>query len=281
MKLYQKLALAGAVILSGITGACRQKIDSPRENSKPSLETVIITEKPRITLANEELRKFPNSFGKYGEVRKYKTPGAKYSMAHIKQSHYRPPTFMKNNPKLTKEQNNQLRELYKNEYDRIFRKINSIQKGIYAVLRFLNQKGYKEIRAEGATIPLTEKQCLNEYNSTMSEILTLFGKTKEENKPYFFVPGADVIQGALGQIKLFPADKKELLQKAEKNPKDKLYTYEARENALLEIIDESGKAFSIVVYGANHDFKDNIEKWNKKYPSKKFSLIEVTPKPVD
>ncbi|MBD3247013.1 hypothetical protein GF378_00130 [Candidatus Pacearchaeota archaeon] len=50
------------------------------------------------------------------------------------------------------------------------------------------------------------------------------------------------------------------------------------ENALLNIAAEENNPFALTVYGSKHNFKDNIEQWNKKYPDKKYSLIEVTPK---
>ncbi|MBI4141686.1 hypothetical protein HY484_02050 [Candidatus Woesearchaeota archaeon] len=40
---------------------------------------------------------------------------------------------------------------------------------------------------------------------------------------------------------------------------------------------ETKDPVSVTVYGAAHDWKDNIVEWNKLHPDKKFSLIVVTP----
>ncbi len=57
--------------------------------------------------------------------------------------------------------------------------------------------------------------------------------------------------------------------------------YEAREDALLDIISTQYKgetnSWHVTVYGANHNFKDNVERWNVQYPTNQFSLITITP----
>ena len=71
--------------------------------------------------------------------------------------------------------------------------------------------------------------------------------------------------------------------------------YETREDSLLKIISETQDPISVAVYGGAHAWggresfsnyfydlrqgtKDNIAKWNKEHPDKKFSLIEIVPK---
>ena len=79
-------------------------------------------------------------------------------------------------------------------------------------------------------------------------------------------------------IKILPAEKAELHDKAILNPTNKDIVNDARENALLKIISNYNEPLSITTYGANHNFKDNIEAWNINNPDKKFSLIVITPK---
>lgn len=57
--------------------------------------------------------------------------------------------------------------------------------------------------------------------------------------------------------------------------------YTKREDSVLEIIDDKycneTNSNHLLVYGASHDFKDNIERWNTLHPDKKFSLIKIIP----
>lgn len=56
--------------------------------------------------------------------------------------------------------------------------------------------------------------------------------------------------------------------------------FEERENALLEIIAEEGDDIATTVYGAAHDWENNVREWNKAHPDKAFSLITLTPREV-
>ncbi len=60
----------------------------------------------------------------------------------------------------------------------------------------------------------------------------------------------------------------------ERNPE---LIYEMREQKLLEIIQNDNAPFAVTMYGAGHDWRDTIRKWNSNNPDKKFSLIVVTP----
>jgi len=52
---------------------------------------------------------------------------------------------------------------------------------------------------------------------------------------------------------------------------------EKRENDLLDIIYNNGDTFAIVVYGARHNWKNNIYEWNIKNPANKFSHVIIVP----
>ena len=56
-----------------------------------------------------------------------------------------------------------------------------------------------------------------------------------------------------------------------------IYQLSKMENDLLEIVSKSGERTAVTVYGKAHDWKDNIETWNREHPDEKFSLIVVTP----
>lgn len=57
--------------------------------------------------------------------------------------------------------------------------------------------------------------------------------------------------------------------------------YNGREDIVLELVAEGKAPFALTVYGAAHDFKDNINRWNALHPEMKFSLIEVDPEGID
>lgn len=50
-----------------------------------------------------------------------------------------------------------------------------------------------------------------------------------------------------------------------------------REDYVVEKIAKKGDKINLLLFGEAHDFKDNIDRWNKSNPSKQYRLIEVTP----
>ncbi len=57
--------------------------------------------------------------------------------------------------------------------------------------------------------------------------------------------------------------------------------YDAREEALLLMIQKSGETCGVTIFGGNHHWEKVIKKWNKQHPDAKFSLIEMTPDSYD
>lgn len=57
--------------------------------------------------------------------------------------------------------------------------------------------------------------------------------------------------------------------------------YAKREDSVLEIMaykyGTGTNSNHVLVYGASHDFKDNIKRWNSLHTDKKFSLIKIIP----
>ena len=59
------------------------------------------------------------------------------------------------------------------------------------------------------------------------------------------------------------------------------WTMEEREDALLELIHRAGDRIALTVYGAGHDWRDNVKSWNQRHPEEPFALIEITPASYD
>lgn len=98
---------------------------------------------------------------------------------------------------------------------------------------------------------------------------------------FFYAAGAVELLGILGKINLLPGEDKKLNIEANKNAeKDENHPsmFEPREDFPIKTIAEYESPVVVGVYGARHDFKNNIETWNKNNPDKKFSLIVITPK---
>jgi hypothetical protein len=53
--------------------------------------------------------------------------------------------------------------------------------------------------------------------------------------------------------------------------------YKSREDYVLKLVSDAREDCSVVVFGADHDFRDNVDQWNNEHPRDKFSLIVVTP----
>ncbi len=53
---------------------------------------------------------------------------------------------------------------------------------------------------------------------------------------------------------------------------------EGREDALIQLVRKDGNPAAITVFGGSHDWKNNVEDWNKDHPEEQFGLIVITPK---
>ncbi len=268
MRLYQKIALTGAAILATLGGLILSKADSLRDNPKGLERTVIQT-----TEANRQLRAFPDDFGEYGTVRKYEVPGARHCLAQIRQMHFAElgmPESVKNNPELIKK----CRDIYAKS----FSKTNKCQQDIFFILDKLSQKGYNELRLEGVNSALSKEDIDEEYSLVLRRAFYLSGEGIGSFQEHLFLPGAGLMIGKMGKMKILPAERLETHKAALEDINNKKSTHDVREDVLLGLIDESGEPFTIVVYGGNHNFMDNIDRWNKRYPTKTFSSVRVTPK---
>lgn len=62
--------------------------------------------------------------------------------------------------------------------------------------------------------------------------------------------------------------------------RDKLL-FEDREDALLQIIALEREKIACTVFGASHDFENNVQQWNHAHPQEKFSLLILTTNAVN
>lgn len=109
--------------------------------------------------------------------------------------------------------------------------------------------------------------------------------------------GADFKLALEKKLELLPAEEKEVYKKAsemadnaEKEASDSKKAEEfakllsddslikkGREDAVLEKLIQQKNPLALVVYGKAHDFRDNVEEWNRRNPRRTISLIEITP----
>ena len=88
----------------------------------------------------------------------------------------------------------------------------------------------------------------------------------------FIVSGKIELRGAEDRAAFLAA-----IEAFDNGLKDTRVVQEKREDGLLEIISKDDIAFAVAMYGAAHDWRDTIDRWNSSHPDQKFSLIEITP----
>jgi len=229
--------------------------------------------KAELIKANEELTRFPDSIPGAYIVIKTIEPGAEHCLVQMLNLH------------LAEGQDDKKRKL-----------IEDIQRNNYSILKHLISKiGLRKVYKESKFQGWTNNKVFNRELVRMRVFgffRALFWGLKDDrlkfdaveklrresllvalpagNSCYFF-SHARIVQEQfrqwprlrrLGLMRLTPACKAAM---------------EKREDDLLDIIHNNGDAFSIVSYGAFHNWKDNIEKWNAENPEDKFSRIIVVP----
>lgn len=100
--------------------------------------------------------------------------------------------------------------------------------------------------------------------------------------PLLIKGGADYELQAQGKLSLLAVefqDVKDLTWEAQYEGWHDIRTYmfDRREDAALEIMVGNDDPGGFVFYGAAHDWRDNIDRWNEAHPDHAFSLIEMTP----
>jgi len=250
------------------------------------------------TPANKALRAFPSQIpGAYG-VYKIEVPEASHCLVHITQIHYV--------NGISEEEMKEIEKVQNNIYQILDYIIN------YLSLKKVYQEGKMKDPDVFNTLLNFWDETLNEmFNQLISlseidsgEINTIVAeslKEKERSKEYYQKTSA--VSRLVNQRKL----KTMASERASEAFKSMMFNYlanlyqepfltktisvemieeisnalkeaiEDREDVLLDIICQNNDTLAVTVYGAGHDWEDNIAKWNLHHPKHKFSFIKVIP----
>lgn len=260
------------------------------------------------TEAEIYFRDFPTTLDGAREVQKYEAPGAKHCLVHVRQIHYvGPKDSLKKSINLADRirkdssysSSNELQELAisidnqvritKEAVKSEFKKVSGVQQDILYILGCLNRSNsLNYLRAEGLERALHPSESKEIYNllNLQSVQTGFFNYDEIDSSDYFGLRGAHFIISRDKAIIIKPAEDKELNEQASRLAdslisQENLIKYDIigkdREDFVLKIINLDNDPYSVTVYGGTHDFRDNVEAWNKKNPGDKFSLIVVTP----
>src|SRR3989344_4089070 len=188
-----------------------------------------------------------------GVIEDYNVEGAKYQLVHIRQRHKSPDE---------KEQNS----------EKDIRETVPCQKDIYQIILELNSRGVKEVYLEG--LFEENEKGVNDYlqDNIGKEVkrLSEVVESSEYQKWYKEVEG---------KIRLIASENQFIRERGGDFEKK-----EREEYLLKKIVEDSKKSpkqgtqrIAVVVYGAGHEFLDNIQEWNKSHQDEKFSLKTITP----
>lgn len=164
---------------------------------------------------------------------------------------------------------------------------NSCQKEIYHFLRDIKFQGVRELYVEGFDdSPFTTLRPAENYMDIMSYIMKSGLFTSDiasgNNDSFKFIPGADLLMGMTGEYSLIPAENFLFHERAILSIQTGCMNYEhlfrSRENYLVEKIANSDNSHAFFVYGAAHNFIDDVALWNLKNPNNQISITELTPK---
>lgn len=170
-----------------------------------------------------------------------------------------------------------------------------VQHDIYSVLIQIHDNySINSIRNEGVTTMLSPEDCMNHLisrNSALVDNGCITQAESEDPKTYLLYGGAALGLGTVGSLQVKPAEdvslNKEAVQRARElalreidSPDFRIKMdaiHKPREDYILTLIDTDREPYSVIVFGAEHDFRDNVNAWNKEHPADTFSLIVVTP----
>jgi hypothetical protein len=239
-----------------------------------------------ITDANHKLRNLSNNIPSVRAVVKYETPKAKQCIVHIRNAHY---------AELTRDELT-LRIVGANRFsipssdfvekmETLWKEkcsiINKTQKNILDIMYYFKENYQtNESFAEVASRDITSEESDAYYNKIL-ESLKKSGFFYEEFRngevdSYKYIPGAELILSGLGEMKLLETESYELNDLSWNSEKPEKY-FDSREDYVLNKISQKNSPLCLLIYGGGHNFRNNIKKWNKTNPEKKFSLIEITP----
>ena len=240
-----RIVLAGALTCGSF--ACNKEVKS--------LDSFLVTDSAKV-IFQEDL---PGA----KKIEEYHMPGSEEILIFIRQYHHLP--WGIGHPA----------ERYK---------INKVQENIFEILEELYLNGnIKAFYVEGVTIEGENK--INELahkNKGNNYSLMLLNATAPLELQMY---GAASVMAIKHGLKLVAAENKELNEIASElvflSPN---HVLKDREDFLLDKIDDDddlqGEDYTVFVYGAGHDFKDNVAEWNANHPDNKYSLVIITPKGI-
>lgn len=258
------------------------------------------------TPANTVVTEFPTNIPKALCVEKYETPDAKYRLVHVRQAH----AAM---AEVSREDKQKVVDVQKDIYAILTYLIEHQNlKVVYQEGQMVEcptfAKDERQKRHEEANLTISEteqkicdleKKLLMSQNtpaadpsdaeryqsilaSEIKHYLAVIEQKKDAQKyardceqNSWYIDGAVGRLEDEGKIRTKPTEKELQLLVAMLDGEDGIF--KVREDYLLELIAKTNDPASVTVYGALHDWRDNIDEWNKKYADKKFSLIVITP----
>lgn len=225
---------------------------------------------PRLVFAQEEIRNRVNETLRHlersdipgiGSKRLHLHEDAAYALIHIRQYHYAPDTS-----------------------DDLMETIKACQHDIGDALEFLIQdpsvrlrESYQEGLVAGGDIAIADAP----------DNLRRFEDSKKADianraLPEIVQKGADGLLRDRGKLTLKPAERYAEAVLAWKTdfdtPQSQENIFERREDVLIEYMLAAGEKVACTVYGAAHDWRNNVDAHNKRNPRKAISLLTLTPK---
>ncbi len=244
--------------------------------------------------------KVPNA----SEVSVYETPGASHQLIHVKQIH-------ELSYEISQAWKDRLKEVWLDRIKEVHADIYQIVS--HLIDNYSVREVYAESMGRGDKIEIgalkdyqdrindmQEKIHEIEFLQSMSkdpEEITHYQKTKAGLEGIFAQAKSETMEEIIkraksgtnavfklsleGKILVKGTEDREVNARAVEKAKQKNFdspeVMDAREDVVLNIIAKDKAPYAIVVYGAKHAWKDNIDRWNAAHPDQKFSLTEITP----
>ena len=237
-----------------------------------------------ISEANYLLRNFPENLRGAKSITKYEVPGATHTIAHIKQMHYISPDNYSSQPGETITEDISGRLMLKDLFNldiqspkESYLETEIWQKNIALILiDLMTKKGIRQIRHEGITLEgYTRFHARAELSQRRHELSEAkFFSPEEFKRDIYWTYGSSIILCDRAGLKLLPADKGEYMDTSIPFRQNE-YILEPREDNLTKLIANGNDALSVVVYGAAHDLRNNVDEHGR------ISLIEIEPSTED
>lgn len=238
--------------------------------------------------------------GQVSEVLSVK--GAKFTLLHIQQQHYSDIATERCIEKMDKEKSNIKIRNIKAQYLKQIQDINQVQKEIYEFLLHMStEKDF--LYVEGRSFPHHYRdRFLAEYKAKTFEGVNKVFSYKEAfpytiPEPAYFM-GASIPIHEDRRMNVVGAENLSLLNltlslyENRRLHRSDLYKFimechEAREDQMIKNMAKNFdelphlmNSIRFLICGSKHDFKKNIEEWNKNNPEQKFNLLVYKPSSI-